>query len=748
MPDYGHPLAFGVFITPSNSPAQAPVQRAVLAERLGYDLATFQDHPYQPSFHDTWTLLSWVAAKTETIHVAANVHNLPLRGQPAVFARAAASLDLLSGGRFEMGLGAGGFWDAIEAIGGRRLTPGQGVDALSEAIDIMRGIWDAGERTPLRVNGEFYQVNGAKRGPAPAHDVPIWVGALKPRMLRLIGTKGDGWLPSFAYLKPGDLERGNATIDEAAEAAGRDPREIRRLLNIPELPVDQLFDLAMENGAGTFILGLDDPAAMQRFAEDVIPELRERVAAERAEKGTSSVRVRNSIALAKRRDGIDYDAVPASLAAKAVEPGDSGFSRVRNNYIRGGNPGIVLRPTSVEEVVDAVGFAREHPDVALGVRSGGHGFSGRSTNDGGIVIDVGHLNGIEVLDESARRVRMGPGARWADVAAKLGEHGWALSSGDYGGVGVGGLATAGGVGYLGREHGLTIDHLRSAEVVLADGSVVTANDEQNTELFWAIRGAGANFGIVVSFEFEVDEVGDVGWAQLVFDASDTAGFLERWATAVEESPRDLTSFVMMGAPTPGQPTVAQTMTVVDSSDPDTIIDRLQPLANAGPLLQQSVQLVPYASIMDNIQSPDHHGQGEPVSRSALVEHVTPEFAAALAEFMATGAAYVVSIRSVGGAVSDTAPDATAYAARSANFSVTVIGSRRSPLDELWDSMQEHFTGMYLSFDTDRRPERIADAFPPAHLERLRTLKAELDPGNLFRDNFNVVLQHVESTGAS
>jgi len=748
MPDYGHPLAFGVFITPANSPVQAPVQRAVLAEQLGYDLATFQDHPYQASFHDTWTLLSWVAAKTERIHVAANVHNLPLRGQPAVFARAAASLDLLSGGRFEMGLGAGGFWDAIESIGGRRLTPGQGVDALSEAIDIMRGVWDAGERAPLRVDGEFYRVNGAKRGPAPAHDIPVWVGALKPRMLRLIGTKGDGWLPSLAYLKPGDLERGNAAIDEAAEAVGRDPREIRRLLNIPELPVDQLFDLAMENGTGTFILGLDDPAAMQRFAEDVIPELRERVAAERAQKGTSESRVRNSVALAKRRDGIDYDAVPASLAATAVEPGDSGFSRVRNNYIRGGNPGIVLRPTSVEEVVEAVGFAREHPGIALGVRSGGHGFSGRSTNDGGIVIDLKALSAIEVLDESARRVRIEPGARWADVAVALAEHGWALSSGDYGGVGVGGLATAGGVGFLGREHGLTIDHLRAARVVLANGSVVTASDEENPELFWALRGAGANFGIVVSFEFEVDEVGDVGWAQLAFDASDTAGFLERWAAAVEEAPRDLTSFLMMGNPAPGQPTVAQTMTVVDSSDPDTIIDRLQPLANAGPLLQQSVQLVPYASIMDNVQPGDHRGQGDPVSRSALVEHITPEFADALAGFMATGAAYVLSIRSVGGAVSDVAPDATAYAGRSANFAVSVIGSRRTPLDGLWDEMGEHFSGMYLSFDTDPRPERIGDAFPPATLARLRKLKDELDPGNLFRDNFNVVLQHVESTGAS
>jgi len=736
MPDYGHSLAFGLFITPSNNPAQAPVQRAVLAEQLGYNLVTFQDHPYQASFHDTWTLLSWVAARTERIHVSANVHNLPLRGQPAVFARAAASLDLLSGGRFEMGLGAGGFWDAIEAVGGRRLTPGQGVDALSEAIDIIHGVWDVSDRSPLRVAGDYYSVNGAKRGPAPAHDIPIWVGAAKPRMQRLIGTKANGWLPSLAWLKPGDLEAGNAIIDAAAVEAGRDPREIRRLLNLGELPAGQLFDLAME-GVGTFILATDDPAIMQRFAEEVIPDVREQVGAERARTGTPQGRVRNTVALAKRRDGIDYEAVPASLVDRAVEPGDSGFERVRSNYIRGGNPGIVLRPSSVAEVVEAVAYARDHPDIALGVRSGGHGFSGRSTNDGGIVIDVGALNEITVIDEESRRVRIGPGARWADVAQVLGAHGWALSSGDYGGVGVGGLATAGGVGYLGREHGLTIDHLRSAVVVLADGSVVTASDDENPELFWAIRGAGGNFGIVVSFEFEVDVVGDVGWAQLVFDASDP-DFLVNWAETVASAPRDLTSFLMMGGRMSGQPAIAQTMTVVDSSDPDTILERLQPLAAAGPLLQQSVQLLPYSAIMDNVQGGDHHGQGEPVSRSALVEQLTPELARQLVDLVDSGSAYVLSLRSVGGAVSDVAADATAYAGRSANFSVTALGSGRAELDGKWDALAEHFDGMYLSFDTDPRPERLNDAFPPATLTRLRALKATLDPGNLFRDNFNVV----------
>jgi FAD/FMN-containing dehydrogenase len=348
------------------------------------------------------------------------------------------------------------------------------------------------------------------------------------------------------------------------------------------------------------------------------------------------------------------------------------------------------------------------------------------------------MNAIEILDEGSRRIRVQPGARWADVAAALEPYGWALSSGDYGGVGVGGLATAGGIGWLAREHGLTIDHLRSVEIVLADGSVVTANDAENADLFWAVRGAGANFGMVTSFEFEVDEVGPVGFAQLAFDATDTAGFLEGWGAAVEAAPRDLTSFLIMGPPSVGQPAVAQLMTVVDSDDPDTVLDRLQPLADLAPLLQQSVQILPYAAVMANASDTPHNGRGEPQSRSGLIEHITPEFARAAAAMLASGDVHFFQIRSVGGAVADVDPDATAYAHRSANFSVVALGARAETLDRLWGELYGHFTGLYLSFDTDQRAERLTDAFPEATLARLRLLKARFDPQNTFRDNFNIV----------
>jgi alkanesulfonate monooxygenase SsuD/methylene tetrahydromethanopterin reductase-like flavin-dependent oxidoreductase (luciferase family) len=268
---------------------------ALLTERSGLDLVSFQDHPYQPAFLDTWTLLSWVAARTERVHLSGNVINLPLR-PPAVLARAAASLDLLSGGRFELGLGAGAFWDAIGAMGGPARTPGQGVDALAEAIDIIRAIWDPAEHRGVNVDGDYYQVHGAKRGPAPAHHVSIWLGAVKPRMLALTGRKADGWLPSQPYFTDAELERGNEIIDEAALGAGRDPHQIRRLLNVkgtfgpssqgflqgpPGQWVGELVPFVLERGFSTFILMADDPHAIEVYGAEVAPALREAVSAER-----------------------------------------------------------------------------------------------------------------------------------------------------------------------------------------------------------------------------------------------------------------------------------------------------------------------------------------------------------------------------------------------------------------------------------------------------------------------------------
>jgi len=296
MSDYGHEPEFGIFVTPSSQAPHDVVDLAILADSSGLDLVTFQDHPYQPAFLDTWTLISYVAARTQHAKLAGNVLNLPLR-HPAVLARSVASLDLLSGGRIELGIGAGGFTDAISAMGGPERRPGESVDALAEGIEVIRRIWDTGARGGIRFDGRYYKLSGAKSGPAPAHPISIWVGAYKPRMLRLTGQLADGWLPSLGYLQPGQLTEFNAIIDGAAEQAGREPAAVRRLLNISgrfapaasglldgpaELWASQLAELALTEGISTFILATDDPVVIGTYAAEVAPAVRQLVAAARS----------------------------------------------------------------------------------------------------------------------------------------------------------------------------------------------------------------------------------------------------------------------------------------------------------------------------------------------------------------------------------------------------------------------------------------------------------------------------------
>jgi alkanesulfonate monooxygenase SsuD/methylene tetrahydromethanopterin reductase-like flavin-dependent oxidoreductase (luciferase family)/FAD/FMN-containing dehydrogenase len=738
MPDYGHELAFGTFVTPQNRRPRDVVALARLSEAAGLDLVTFQDHPYQPAFLDTWTLLSYVAAQTERVSISGNVLNLPLR-QPAMLARATASLDLLTDGRFELGLGAGAFWGPIEAMGGPNRSQGGAVGALSEAIDIVRDFWDTSKPGGVYLDGDHYRVHGAKRGPEPAHDIQIWLGARnRPRMLRLIGEKGDGWLPSWEYLEEGDLAQGNARIDEAAENAGRDPREIRRLLNIGAdlAAVERLLPLALEDGISTFILASDDPRAIARFAAEVAPAVREAVARERGAAGTpSGAVVRGPRALELRHADIDYEAVPTSLARTAVEPGDWGYGRVRSTYARTGSPGLVLGPRDLDEVVEALGFARAQ-DVPLAVRSGGHGIGGRSTNDGGIVIDLAALNAVDVVDNGSRRVRLGPGARWGHVADVLAPQGLALSSGDFGDVGVGGLATAGGIGFLARKSGLTIDRVVAADVVLADGSVIRADARTSPDLFWALRGAGGNFGIVTAFELEADELPLVVLSTTVVDAADAASVVERWGAVVEAAPRELTSFLHVLAQRDGAP-VAQIVTVYASDDAEAAVAALTPLLDVGPVLDTQAQLAPYAAILPAQDAPHFGSAREPLISNGLAAHLTSELSEALAGGLRGGVTPWVSIRSVGGAVNDVPAEETAYAHRHQSFDVGSVGLREESFRTHWDELRPHLDGLYISFETDTRPERLHDAYPGETLARLRELKRRYDPDNVFDGNFPI-----------
>jgi alkanesulfonate monooxygenase SsuD/methylene tetrahydromethanopterin reductase-like flavin-dependent oxidoreductase (luciferase family) len=284
-------IQFGYFLIPNaDSPLLSIAQEV---ERRGLDYVAIQDHPYQRRFVDTWTLLSMIAATTSRIGLFPDVANLPLR-PPAVMAKAAASIDVLSGGRFELGLGAGSFWDAIEAYGGPRRSPGAALEALAEAVEVIRKVW-SGERN-LRFDGQHYRLRGAHSGPLPAHQISIWLGVYGPRALKLAGGVADGWVPSFR----GDLNqiaRMTRQLDDAALEAGRDPGSLRRILNVNGVitdgasngmfqgPADQwtdeLTNLATTYRFDTFIFWGEGDNQLARFAEEVVPAVRAQLAAER-----------------------------------------------------------------------------------------------------------------------------------------------------------------------------------------------------------------------------------------------------------------------------------------------------------------------------------------------------------------------------------------------------------------------------------------------------------------------------------
>lgn len=244
---------FGINVDPHTQQVQDAFRRAQAADRAGLDLLTIQDHPYNKNMLDTWTLLSALAGVTHRIHLGTNVANLPLR-PPAMLAKAAASLDVISGGRVELGIGAGAFWRGVAAYGGPERSPGEAYEAFSEALDIIRGMWDKAGNS-FRYEGQHYSVRGAQPGPAPLHPIRIWVGAIGPRMLRLVGQKADGVLESITYVPPERLTWVNDQIDEGAAAAGRSPEAVRRGYNLMGVIRDRNTRGIMSSDSG-----LDGPA--------------------------------------------------------------------------------------------------------------------------------------------------------------------------------------------------------------------------------------------------------------------------------------------------------------------------------------------------------------------------------------------------------------------------------------------------------------------------------------------------------
>jgi alkanesulfonate monooxygenase SsuD/methylene tetrahydromethanopterin reductase-like flavin-dependent oxidoreductase (luciferase family) len=285
-------LWFGALLEPSGDRPQDVVMLAELMEEVGLDVATLSDHPYWPERLDTVALLSAIVARTERITVMPNLINLPLR-QPTVLARTAATLDILSGGRFELGLAAGAqqMWDLIVADGGPVRSAGESIEALEEAVQLIRALWTS--TTEVKFESKHYRLDGVRPGPAPVHRMGIWLGAYQPRMLRAVGSIGDGWIPSSPYFPPEAFPAANRVIDEAALAAGRSPQDIRRGYNIEgqfgngsgflqgpaAVWAEQLAELALTQQISAFFLYRAGSAdVLRQFAAEVAPAVRELVA--------------------------------------------------------------------------------------------------------------------------------------------------------------------------------------------------------------------------------------------------------------------------------------------------------------------------------------------------------------------------------------------------------------------------------------------------------------------------------------
>ncbi|MBW3578209.1 MAG: LLM class flavin-dependent oxidoreductase [Actinobacteria bacterium] len=288
---------FGLNIDPSADRLELAFDLVAVAEAAGLDLVAVQDHPYHRRHLDTWTLLTVLASRTARVNVMPNVANLPLRG-PQMLAKSAASLASLTGGRIELGIGAGSQWDAVAAYGGPRRSPGEAVDALEEALDVIEALWD-GDRRSATVEGVHYRLDGARPGPVPGEPIRIWIGGYGPRMLRLVGRRADGWTASLSFAPPERIPDMQRTVDEAAQEAGREPAGVRRNYNVmgrldPDAdrqegdrlsgPADHWVDVlcryADELRFDTLVfwpLDGDEVDQARRFAGDVVPRVCERL---------------------------------------------------------------------------------------------------------------------------------------------------------------------------------------------------------------------------------------------------------------------------------------------------------------------------------------------------------------------------------------------------------------------------------------------------------------------------------------
>ncbi len=440
------------------------------------------------------------------------------------------------------------------------------------------------------------------------------------------------------------------------------------------------------------------------------------------------------------------------LLGRLITPDDPGYDDARRvlYFTVDRRPLAIVRAADADDVAEAVRFAREH-DLPLAVRSGGHSMAFHSVVDDAIVVDFSEMKRIR-LDARSRMARVQPGATSGDLATLANANGLALSTGDTHSVGTGGLTTGGGVGFMVRKYGLAIDNLLAAQVVTADGAIVTASAEEHPDLFWAIRGGGGNFGIVTEFTFLLAPVDQILGGELILPATREVlrGYLDYVATA----PDDLTTIanLMYSPPAPHVPAeqvgkLGLSILVCWSGDLDAGEHALAPLRALGTPLADAIAPMPYPEIF---RFTAHQAEPHAASiRSMFADELSDEtLDAALAAMQNASSPFsLVQFRGLGGAMARVPAEATAFAHRQRRYFVAVIGLWLDPAEDaavheawtaaLWQQVRHEGRGVYVNFLEEEGPERIREAYPPTTYARLAEIKRTYDPENLFRFNQNV-----------
>jgi FAD/FMN-containing dehydrogenase len=453
---------------------------------------------------------------------------------------------------------------------------------------------------------------------------------------------------------------------------------------------------------------------------------------------------------ATRSEAISLSTLRGEVTGRVIGPEDPGYDEARTVFIGGidRRPAVIVRVSDAHDVATVIRLARE-TGLELAVRSGGHSSIGHSVSEGGIVLDVSEMKAIDI-DVEGRTAWAETGLTAAEYSAAVAAHGFATGFGDTGSVGIGGITLGGGVGYLVRKHGLTIDALLAADIVTADGELLRVDAESHPDLFWAIRGGGGNFGVATRFQFRLDEVPSFVGGLLIVPG--TAEVVAAFIAAAEAAPEELSTIANV-MPCPPMPFVAEehhgklvVMAIMAfAGEPEAGERALAPFrALAAPIVDM-LKPMPYPEIYPP-EDDTYHPLA--LTRTMFVDIVDLPVAETIVEHLeaSDAAMRVAQLRVLGGAMARIPADATAFAHRSSRIMVNVATFYEGPEDldrrEAWveglaGALRQNDRGAYVNFLADEGQERIRDAYPGATWARLTEIKARYDPTNLFRLNQNI-----------